>query len=32
MSGSRLKIQYLEKSKVSRAAYYKTNPDMVRVE
>ena len=23
---------YLEKSKVSRAAYYKTNPDMVRVE
>jgi len=23
---------YLEKSKVSRAAYYKTNPDMVRIE
>lgn len=23
---------YLEKSKVSRATYYKTNPDMVRVE
>lgn len=24
--------QYLEKSKVSRAVYYKTNPEMVRIQ